>query len=269
MAPGESDLRAERFSGLPEPRADWCLFLDFDGTLVELRDHPDEVEVSTDLPALLASLAGGLGGAIAIVSGRQIDGLDRLLAPLELPVAGVHGLERRDAAGRLHRDLDAEHRLVDVGEAVAEFVDRHAGLYWEDKGAAFAIHYRRAPEYADEVRAFLQRQCDRLDGDFHLQAGKAVLELKPAGRDKGAAVAAFLEEPPFRGRTPVFIGDDVTDEDAFEVVNARGGHSIRIGEPDVPTHARYRIDSVGDALGWLAALAGALPDGGPSTARTR
>lgn len=242
-------------STLPHARPDWCLFLDFDGTLVELRDHPAEVTVPTDLHTLLRSLRDGFGGAVAIISGRRLADLDRLLDPLELPLAGIHGLERRGADGRVHHDPVAERALTEVRHAVAAFVERHEGLYWEDKGAAFAVHYRRAPQHGETVRAFLQKQRDLLDGDFHLQPGKAVYELKPAGRDKGRAVGEFMQEAPFAGRIPVFVGDDVTDEDAFESVNALGGVSVRIGVP-AATHARYHIDSVDASLAWLAGLPG-------------
>ncbi len=246
-------------SALPRAAADWCLFLDFDGTLVELRDHPAEVTVPTDLRALLRALADAFAGAVAIISGRRVGELERLLEPLELPLAGIHGLERRAADGSLHRDESAERALARVRDAVADFVERHDGLYWEDKGGAFAVHFRRAPEHGAAVREFLQRQRDVLDGDFHLQAGKAVYELKPAGRDKGRAVSDFMHEAPFAGRVPVFVGDDVTDEDAFEAVNALGGISVRIGAPAAESHARYRIESVGAALAWLASLPAQLP----------
>lgn len=239
---------------LSHPGVDWCLFLDFDGTLVDLREHPGEVTVPAHLVELLGRLRAVFGGAVAIISGRSVADLDRLLAPLTLPLAGIHGLERRDATGRLHRDEAAECALDAVRAAVADFVARHAGLFWEDKGAAFAVHYRRAQALEPTVRSFLDAQLERLDGDFHVQAGKFVFELKPHGRDKGRAVDAFLREPPFAGRVPVFIGDDVTDEDAFRAVNARGGHSIRVAPTGGPSEATGRIGSVGEAVDWLREL---------------
>lgn len=244
---------------LPPAHAGWALFLDFDGTLVELREHPSHVVVSPGLTELLESLSAAFQGAVAVVSGRSIADLDRLLAPLRLPLAGVHGLERRDAAGRMHCDEEAERTLAEVREAVADFVELHEGLHWEDKGSAFAVHYRRVPEFAGAVREFLQEQRDLLDGDFHVQAGKSVFELKPSGRNKGNAVHAFMSEAPFSGRVPVFIGDDVTDEDAFRAVNALGGCSIRIG-PAETTGAGYQLDSVESAVAWLAGVAGTLRD---------
>lgn len=240
---------------LPTARPDWCLFLDFDGTLVELRDHPSEITVPDAVAALVRDLLATFDGAVAIISGRGVDDLARLFAPLELPLAGIHGLERRDAAGRLHRDAEAERALDGVRAAVAEFVAARPGLFHEDKGGALAVHFRHARAQAEAVRAFLQEQCDRLDPDFHLQPGKDVCELKPFGRDKGRAVRAFMAEPPFAGRTPVCVGDDDTDEHAFEAVNALGGISVRVGSAGTPTRARYRLDSVADALDWLGSLA--------------
>lgn len=240
--------------GLPAPEADWCLFLDFDGTLVDLREHPQQVTVPVRLANLLQALLETFGGAVAIVSGRSLEDLDGLLAPLAMPLAGIHGLERRDAAGRLHRDEGAERALDAVRAAVGEFVARHDGLFWEDKGAAFAVHFRRAPALESELRGFLEAQRERLDEDFHVQAGKSVFELKPHGRDKGRAVDAFMQEPPFAGRVPVFIGDDVTDEDAFHTVNAAGGHSILVAPAGSASAAAWRVDSVEDAIGWLEEL---------------
>jgi len=246
---------------LPPPDPSWCLFLDFDGTLVELRDHPEQVEAPTSLAGLLLTLLDAFGGAVAIVSGRSVTSLERLLTPLQLPVAGIHGLERRDARGILHRNRGAAAALRRVRPAVERFVAEREGLHWEDKGGALAVHYRGAPEREGEVRGFLEGQCRDLGDGFHVQAGKAVFELKPVGRDKGRVVAEFMQEVPFAGRVPVFIGDDRTDEDAFAWVNANAGISVRVGEPDMPSAARYRADSVAETLAWLEGLPGALETG--------
>lgn len=186
-----------------------------------------------------------------------------------MPLAGIHGLERRDAAGHMHRDAEAERALDAVRAAVAEFVAARPGLFHEDKGGALAVHFRQARDQAAAVRDFLQQQCERLDHDFHLQPGKDVCELKPFGRDKGRAVRAFMDEPPFAGRTPVCVGDDDTDEHAFEAVNALGGFSVRVGSPGTPTRAQYRLDSVVDALDWLGSLPARIRDGEPGRGRVR
>jgi trehalose 6-phosphate phosphatase len=248
----------------PEPRADWALFLDFDGTLVELREQPGDVILPTGTGELLLRLRALFAGAVAIVSGRTLADLDALLAPVRLPLAGLHGLERRDGGDRLHGAGQPDPGLETVREAVAGFAEARPGLLSEDKGAALAVHYREAPERADEVAAFLARQRATLGAGFHVQAGKAVLELKPDGRDKGDAVRAFMREAPFAGRVPVFIGDDRTDEPAFAAVNALGGRSIRVGGHDEPTAACHGLDSVEAAIAWLAVLPDAIA-GSPDT----
>lgn len=240
---------------LPPPQADWALFLDFDGTLVELADHPERVSVPPEVPHLLGRLAGCLDGAVAIVSGRSLAGLERLLDGTPLAMAGVHGLERRDARGQLHRPVDHTESFREARAAIARFVAAHPGTHWEDKGNALTLHYRGAPEVAREAARFLETQCRGLGEEFAVQRGKQVLELKPTSHHKGTVVATFLAEPPFAGRRPVFIGDDVTDEDAFRVVNDHDGHSIRVGgNGDADTAARYRVASVREVLEWLDGL---------------
>ena len=241
-------------AGLPRAQADWALFLDFDGTLVEIAEHPDAVVVPARLPALLSALVERLDGAVAVVSGRDLAGLDRLLDGALPALAGIHGLERRDSRGRLYRPVDHSARFDALRTALAGFVERHPGTSMEDKGNALTLHYRGAPGLADAAAALMQQHREALGDEFRLQSGKQVLEIRPTGAHKGSVVEAFMAEAPFRGRTPVFIGDDVTDEDAFRAVNRLGGHSVRVGR-DRATAARHEIDSVNEALQWLASLA--------------
>ena len=232
-----------------------ALFLDFDGTLVDLADHPEGVAVAPGLLALLGGLERALGGALAIVTGRQIEVVDRFLAPLVLPVAGVHGLERRDAAGRLHHP-DGDPQFVELlAERLAPLLARAPELVLERKRVSLAIHYRARPDLAADCRAALEAGLEGL-GDIALTEGKMVLEARPAGASKGTAVEAFLAEPPFAGRRPVVAGDDVTDEDAFAAVNAAGGVTIKIGPG--PTAARHRLADPAAFLGWLGAEAAAM-----------
>jgi len=249
---------------LPEPAPNWALFLDFDGTLVELQPHPDMVRPAPLLGATLDRLAALLHGAVAIVSGRSLDDLDRFLNGTALPMAGVHGLERRDAEGAVHRPLDHTESFQAARATLARFVAEHPGTHYEDKGNSLALHFRNAPGYAAQAEAALRAECQRMGEEFEVQRGKSVMELKPTGHHKGTVVATFLEEPPFRGRVPVFIGDDVTDEDAFSVVVERGGHAIRVGDLTA-THATCRIGSVEEVLEWLTTVIRTLERSATST----
>lgn len=239
---------------LPEPQTDWALFLDFDGTLVEIAERPDHVVVPAQLHRLLGALTGALGGAVAIVSGRHLDGLDELLGSTLPALAGLHGLERRTHDGRIHRPADRRDQLDGLREALQAFAHEHPGARVEDKGNALALHYRGDPTLERPARALVEHHCESLGESFRMQSGKQVLEVRPAGHDKGTVIEAFMAEPPFLGRTPVCLGDDVTDEDAFAAVNRLGGHAIRVGI-DRPTAAGYELASVNEAYQWLTRLA--------------
>lgn len=237
---------------LPRWSRDWALFLDVDGTLLEIADHPDAVRGSPRLKLLLRRALLDLDGCVALVSGRPIVELDRLFAPLVMPAAGLHGVERRSADGTFHYSAAMDDRLHAVRHRLMEFAQAHPGILVEDKGAALALHYRNAPDKRDESAELMAEVADAAGDAFHLQHGKMVLELKPAGRDKGTAVRQFMDESPFRGRTPVFVGDDVTDEDGFAAVNHLGGESIRVGDGQA-TAARRRVAGVNELLDWLEA----------------
>lgn len=239
----------------PRPKAQAALFLDVDGTLLEIAPRPDLVRVPRRLPVLLTALAARRGGALALVSGRSLADLDRLFPSWRGAAAGLHGLERRDAEGGLVRVADSA-ALAALGRLrapLAEFVQARPGLLLEDKGETIALHYRDRPQAEAELRAFADSLVRASGAVLRLIAGKKVVEFQPRAANKGAAIAAFLAAPPFCGRCPVFLGDDVTDEDGFAVVNRQGGISVRIGAPAV-TAARYRLDSVTAALHWLAGL---------------
>jgi trehalose 6-phosphate phosphatase len=233
----------------PRPADDWALFLDVDGCLLEFADAPDAVTVPAPLPALLERLAQRLDGALALVSGRALSSLDTLFAPMRLTAAGLHGLERRSALATVAAPprsaaLEAVH-----GEA-RSLADGFPGALVEDKGSALGLHWRRAPQAADALRAFAEAALPRLPG-YRLQHGDHVVELRPAEGDKGAAIRALLEEAPFRGRVPVFAGDDITDESGFAVINARGGISVLVGDR-TPSAAHYGLRDPADVLDWLA-----------------
>lgn len=222
--------------------SDTAFFFDFDGTLVELAPTPDSIHVPPTLPALLDSLRQRAHGALAIVSGRAIDSIDAFVRLPDLPVAGLHGAERRDANGDVQRIGFNDARLLRIERELAAFVERHAGMLLEIKGAAVALHFRNAPEHEVAARRAAERLVAEYADAYVLQPGKMVFEIKPKGVDKGRAVTAFLAEPPFAGRTPVFAGDDLTDEKGFAAVNAAGGLSIKVGAGE--TMARCRVESV-------------------------
>lgn len=215
-----------------------ALFLDFDGTLADLAERPEAVRVQPGLVPLLARLQAQLDGALAIVTGRPIADIDRFLAPLRLPVAGIHGAQGRHADGRGWQL--AAPRLDAVEAAARQLLALDPGLQLERKAVALALHYRRAPHLGDHCRQHLQAVVAASPG-LDLLEGKCVLEVKPAGVSKGRAIEHFLAEPPFIGRLPAFAGDDVTDEAGFEAVLRRGGLALKVGEG--PTCAPHRLAS--------------------------
>ena len=211
------------------PAHAWCLFLDVDGTLLEIVDTPFDSHAGEALKSVLRRVAHRLGGAVALVSGRSIDYLDSLFAPLHLPIAGLHGVERRTAAGVLYGlDIDAS-RLDAARATLGALVAAHPGTLLEDKGRTGAVHFRLAPQFEAVVRRVVADVAANLGPSYDVQGGNMMLEIKPSGFSKGAAIEDFMQEPPFSGRRPVFLGDDLTDLDGFQVVEARGGISIGVG----------------------------------------
>ncbi len=222
---------------LPELPANGAIFLDFDGTLVEIAPTPEQVVVTSALKRLLSALAERFTGAVAVVSGRTLADLEQWLAPVRLPGAGLHGLERRRADGTLERSATPRW-VARLAPEIAAFARQHPGVRVEDKKLSIAVHYRAAPEAETAVRQFVDACAAALDHKAVVQLGKMVVEIRPAGRDKGAAIVTFMQEAPFRGRLPVFLGDDLTDEHGFEAVN-------RLGT------AHWALPSVASALEWL------------------
>lgn len=239
---------------LPEPRHDWALFLDFDGTLTELAPHPDAVRIDPALPALLETIFSELDGALAVVSGRRLAELDRHLR-VRLPAAGVHGLELRERPGAIVHPPAEALLIARLKARLAGFVAADDRLLLEEKPGALALHFRQAPDKAAECVRLMEEATADLEG-IHVLKGKMVLEAKPARVNKGHAIETMMKEPPFIGRVPVFAGDDTTDEDGFRIVNALGGISIKIADGD--TLARYRMDDVQGFINWLKHVASVL-----------
>lgn len=228
----------------------WALFFDVDGTLLEHRSRPQEVQVEPALRSLLERLLQVTGGAVALISGRSVEDLERLFTPLRFPAAGQHGNELRLADGKLRRHAAPSASLERIARALTGVAQRHPGMLLEHKGASIALHYRLAPHLHDVAEDAALRAVAALRGDFELQAGKFVFELKPSGKNKGSAIEEFLREPPFTGRVPFFIGDDLTDEYGFALVNRIGGLSVKVGAGE--TAARWRLPDARAVKEWLA-----------------
>lgn len=238
-----------------------ALFLDFDGTLVELCDRPDAVQVPKALIETLHALSDRLDGRLALVSGRAIEVLDGF-GMIGLAAAGSHGSEWRLADGE-REYLPRPAGLDAVQQQFAIFADTAEGLLFEDKPLGAALHYRRAPRMRDAAHDLARQLAD--DHDLHLQHGHDMVELRVPGVDKGTAIGELLNLPPFLGHRPIFLGDDVTDEDGFKAVESAGGAAILVGAPR-QTHASFRLSDVGAVNEWLVrSLQSHAPDGAERT----
>ncbi|KAB8046489.1 trehalose-phosphatase [Janthinobacterium rivuli] len=217
-----------------------AVFLDFDGTLVDLAPTPDGVRLEPGVVEALALLAERHGGALALISGRPVAQIDAMLAPLRLPVAGVHGVERRGADGTF--SVAATPDVSPVLTRAQALAAVHPGLLVEQKRGAVALHYRLAPQLEQLCLQEMTAAVQACPGVLLLH-GKMVLEAKPAATDKGGAIAAFMQEAPFAGRRPVFAGDDTTDEAGFAFVQQAGGQGVKVGNG--PSAAALRLASPG------------------------
>lgn len=240
----------------PLPDLGSALFFDFDGTLTDIAEHPDAVTVLPEVPMRLAALAQDLNGAVAVVSGRPVSEIDHWLQPVKLPVAGVHGAERRGPDGFLRRIAMPD--LTPAREFVEDLVRRHPSLLMEVKPGALALHFRGADALEDECVAAMTEAQRRTEG-MALMCGKKVIELKPRRASKGQAVRAFLDEQPFRSRRPWVFGDDVTDEVAFETVLGLGGVAVKVGLGE--TLAPYRLADPAALHAWMDEVLAAFAAG--------
>lgn len=239
---------------LPCALENLAIFLDFDGTLADIVDHPDDVSLPAQTATAIAELQLRTSGAVAIVTGRPIEQIDRLTDPLLLPVAGVHGMARRAHDGTLHA---IDHDASLFAEAQARLTRLHLALpdtMIEIKPGSIAFHYRRRPDLAATIAEQIHEVLGDLEG-LDLLHGKMVVEVKAGHAHKGGAIRAFMDETPFAGRTPLFAGDDVTDEFGFQAINDLDGIAIKIGPGD--TLAKWRAESPDAFRAWLAKLAGA------------
>ena len=239
----------------PPPLDDACaLFLDVDGTLVEFNDDPAAVRVQPQVLDAVGAISDRLRGAVALVSGRPLAQLDALFAPLRLPAAGLHGHQfRGDAQAAADIPADTSAFLHDLHRAAAHLAVAHPGVLVEDKGVSLALHWRAAPQAGESVAAFARERIAAMAG-YRLQPGDHVIEFVPEGSDKGRALERMMARPPFAGRVPVFVGDDLTDEFGFAAANRSGGWSVLVGARagSAATHALADTDAV---HAWLQANA--------------
>jgi trehalose 6-phosphate phosphatase len=229
-----------------------ALFLDFDGTLVELAETPDAIQVSPALSPLIQRLAKRLDGRLAIISGRAIKDLERHFLCSGIAVSGSHGLELRLPDGS-HVPLGVSRELDHARDRTARYAASIPGLLVEEKPFSLALHYRKAPEREAEVHSFMMELAE--SSGLMLQQGKMVVELRPIGADKGDALRALMAEPEFAGARPLFVGDDLTDEDAFRAAATLGGAGILVGA-ERDTAAEWRLEGVAAVAEWLEQIAG-------------
>ncbi len=232
------------------PADETSLFLDFDGTLVRLVERPDAVVVDPVLIALLQRLASRLSGRLALLSGRSIAQLDAMLGGMDIAMAGSHGGEIR-RCGMAAVSVPRPQTLAIVETEIVDAFRDMKGVIVEVKTLGVAVHYRLDPPAAPAVHDIAARLGARHGLD--VQTGKMMVELRTTGHDKGTALAAMMQDPPFAGHKPIFLGDDVTDEDGFVACAGLGGAGILVG-PDRQSAARYRLDDVADVHQWLATL---------------
>jgi trehalose 6-phosphate phosphatase len=248
-AEGAGPALSGRLAPAPLALGETALFLDLDGTLAPISPRPEDVSPEPERTALLRALGRALGGRLAVISGRTLAEVDRILDGSVTAAAGVHGLERRFAGGAVWR-AEASPSLVAARAVLAPLVGGWPGAWLEDKGLSLAAHYRAAPAAAEALRRVAEALAR--DGKLVLQAGHMVLELRTPGPDKGDAVGAFMAHAPFAGARPVFVGDDLTDERGFAAATDLGGFGVLVGGGR-ETAAQARLADVAAVRGWLSA----------------
>jgi len=229
---------------------EWAWFFDIDGTLVEIAPAPSRIVVHDDLLRTVARLHVLTGGAVSLITGRAISDVDRMFDLPEISIAGQHGLELRVAGGDITSHPVSEQDLESLHDELTSAIARHRGLVAEFKGMSIALHYRLAPALGSYSHRLLRSLGEKYAPDFVTQKGKRVVELKPAGTDKGEVIRKLMTTEPFAGRTPVFVGDDLTDEAGFAIVNELSGYSVKVGPG--PTCARFRLRTVTQVRQWLS-----------------
>jgi trehalose 6-phosphate phosphatase len=243
----------DKYTQTTPPRLDplrHALFLDFDGSLIDYAPTPDQIAVRPETIALLQDLSRRFGGALAIISGRRIADIDHHLAPLRLPISGVHGLEFRSRSDDTKR-MPISEELEEARRRLNEAILLNDRIYIEDKGGALVLHFRVHPD--QRVRA--ERLAEQAVADLEtlkVVGGHEIFEIRQRDITKANALRRFMRRPPFQTRIPVFVGDDVTDEDGMREAAAEGGFGVKIG-PE-PTVAAFRLPNTEAVHGWLSRL---------------
>ncbi len=229
------------------------MFLDFDGTLVDIAQTPESVVVPQGLVSLLIRVEAALDGALAIVSGRDLADVTAYLKPLVPSVAGTHGTERRRSDGTL--DVPGPDVVAEAAEMAADVIAAVVdipGVRVEAKPYSVGLHFRAVPERQDSCMEILDRLIRGRRNAWEIVYGKLIAEARPAGFSKAGAVRAFMRETPFSGRIPVFIGDDITDEDGMKAAMELGGFAIKVGMGD--SIARYRLADPQEVRRYLSSV---------------
>jgi trehalose 6-phosphate phosphatase len=236
----------------PPVRKNSALFLDIDGTLLDLARTPDAVTVPAELRQALVRIYDDLEGALAFISGRSLLGIDRLFAPLRTAAIGCHGAEVRGSDGTVRALADPIPGPVRA--LFRGLADSHPGTLLEDKVYNLSLHYRLAPEARGALEAAMEKHAPIFAAEnVAIQHGKAVIDAKPKGVDKGVGLRALMRQPPFRDRMPVFGGDDTTDMDVFHILPELGGHGFSVGRAFEGVD--YEFGSPRAVRQWLAGLA--------------
>lgn len=238
-----------------------ALFLDVDGTLIEFVPRPEDARIPPPLLETLDRLLIRLDGALALVSGRALADVERLVAPRRFPAAGQHGAEARlSREGRAELFAPPPAALASVLAQAHHFLAAHPRIRVELKGVSAAVHYRGAEEFRDPLRAVLVGALAAHEDELQLLDSHLCFDLRPRSANKGIAIDRFMAVAPFKGRVPVFIGDDRTDEDGFAAVLALGGRTIRVGLSG-ESLAEERLANPAALRDWLALSAAALGAG--------
>lgn len=230
------------------------LFLDVDGTLVEFAPHPDKVVVARPLVSLLAQLYSATASALALVSGRAIESIDRLFEPFQGSAVGLHGIELRHPPGAAIERIAVAPVPAVLLQAAHRALAAYNAEFIEDKGFSVAIHHRLDAARTEAMRLDLVSACADFANDWMVMPGRQVLEIKPARINKGHGIDRLMAMAPFAGTVPIAFGDDITDLDMFAAVHRHGGINVSVG-PRIACAGDLHLPSPRSSAAMLTAIA--------------